>query len=171
MALGKLCLDLPFYAVLSKLFMIKMDRAGFAVFMLLTVALVRAGSGHKDATGGRKESAGADRALWDQQQQQQWRLRSQGHLPRGPGDGASSKPSGETSPRTSQHRTLIRVPRAAASSRAGPAHAAGASREDHASAPRDGAQRTARQAGSVQERARVNRRQSSKSANSRRLVG
>lgn len=167
MALGKLYLDLPFYAVLSKLFMIKMDRAGFAVFMLLTVALVRAGNSHKDATGGRKKSAGAGRAFWDQlqQQQQQWRVRSQGHLPRGPGDGASSKPSGETSPRTSQHRTLIRVPRATTSSRAG------ASREDHASAPRDGAQRTARQAASVQQRARVNRRQSSKSANSRRLVG
>ncbi|KAG7237259.1 hypothetical protein INR49_032592 [Caranx melampygus] len=140
--------------------------------MLLTVALVRAGDSHQDATGGRKESAGADRAVWDQQQQQQQsRVRSQGHLPRGPGDGASSTPSGETSPRTSQYRTLVRLPRATTSSRAGPAHAAGVSREDHASAPRDGAQRTARPAASVLHRARVNRRQSSKSANSRRLVG
>ncbi|XP_022606750.1 latent-transforming growth factor beta-binding protein 2-like [Seriola dumerili] len=128
---------------------------------------MRVGNSHKDTTGGRKECAGADRAVWDQQQS---RVRSQGHLPRGPEDRASSKPSGETSPRISQYRTLVRVPRGT-SSRASPAHAAGVSREDHASAPRDGAQRTARQPVSLQHRARVNRRQSSKSANTRRLVG
>ncbi|XP_023273034.1 latent-transforming growth factor beta-binding protein 2 [Seriola lalandi dorsalis] len=147
--------------------MLKMDRAGFAVLMLFTVALMQVGNSHKDTTGGRKECAGADRAVWDQQQS---RVRSQGHLPRGPEDRASSKPSGETYPRTSQYRTLVRVPRGT-SSRASPAHAAGVSREDHASAPRDGAQRTARQPVSLQHRARVNRRQSSKSANTRRLVG
>ncbi|XP_042356273.1 latent-transforming growth factor beta-binding protein 2-like isoform X1 [Plectropomus leopardus] len=143
-----------------------MDRAGFVVLMVLTVALVRIGDSHRDTTGGRTEGAAVV-------QQQSW-LKSQGHSPRGPGDGASS---GETSPGTSQSRTLIRL-RASAQgdarhkSKAGPAHAAGASGED-VSAPRDGALRTARHTASQQHRTRVNRRQSSKpsSASARRLVG
>lgn len=154
-----------------------MDRAGFAFLMVLTVALMRVCNSHKEPTGGRKDFAGADRAVWDQHQS---RVKRQGHSPRGPEDGASSKPSAETSPGTSQSTTLVRLPRGTSSqvdgrhiSRAGPAHAAGVSREDHASAPRHRAQRTARQPGSQQHRTRVNRRQNSKpsSANTRRLVG
>ncbi|KAM6917617.1 latent-transforming growth factor beta-binding protein 2-like [Lycodopsis pacificus] len=144
-----------------------MDRAGFAVLVVLTVALLRLGVGHKDTAGGRKEGAGAGRAVWNQQQS---RVRSQGHSPRRQEDGASSAPSGETSPGTDEVSPLVRVPRAASSQgdgghvspKAGPVHAAGASREDLASPPRDGALRTARQ-----HRARVNRWQSS----TRRLVG
>lgn len=154
-----------------------MDRAGFAVLMVLTVALVRIGDSQKDTTGGRKEGAGAGRAVWDQQQS---RVRSQGHSPRGPEDGASSGPSGETAPGSSHSRTLVRLPRGTSSqgdgrhiSVAGPVHAAGASREDVVSAPRDGAVRAARHPTSQQHRTKVNRRQSSKtsSANTRRLVG
>ncbi|KAL7380810.1 hypothetical protein ABVT39_024441 [Epinephelus coioides] len=146
-----------------------MDRAGFAVLMVLTVALVRIGDSHKDTTGGSKEGAAAV--------QQQSRVRSQGH--QGPEDGASSRPSDDTYPGNSQSRTLVRLPRGAPSqgdgrhiSKAGPAHAAGDSRED-VSAPRDGALRTARlPASKLQHRTRVNRRQSkSSSASTRRLVG
>ncbi|XP_068577904.1 latent-transforming growth factor beta-binding protein 2-like [Cebidichthys violaceus] len=153
-----------------------MDRAGFAVLVVLTVALLRIGDGHKDTAGGRKEGEGAGRAVWNQQQS---RVRSQGHSPRRQGDGASSGPSGETSPGTDQFRTLVRVPRAASSQgdrghvSPKPVHAAGASREDLASPPRDVALRTARHPSSQQHRARVNRRQSSKpnAASTRRLVG
>ncbi len=154
-----------------------MDRAGFAVLMVLTVALVRIGDGQKDTTGVKKVGAGAGRAVWDQQQS---RVRSQGHSPRDPEDGASPGPSRETSPGSSRSRTLVRLPRGASSqgdgrhtSAAGPAHAAGASREDVVSAPRDGALRTARHPNSQQHRTKVNRRQSSKtsSASPRRLVG
>ncbi|KAF1374953.1 hypothetical protein PFLUV_G00234380 [Perca fluviatilis] len=157
--------------------MIKMDRAGFAVLMVLTVALGRIGDCHKDTTGGRKEGAGAGRTVWNQQQSG---VRSQGHSPRGPEDGASSKPSDETSPGTSQSRTLLRLARGTPSqgddrhiSKTEPDHAAGASREDLVSAPLEGALRTARHPGSQQHRIRVNRRQSSKpsSASTRRLVG
>ncbi|XP_028421400.1 latent-transforming growth factor beta-binding protein 2 isoform X2 [Perca flavescens] len=157
--------------------MIKMDRAGFAVLMVLTVALGRIGDCHKDTTGGRKEGAGAGRTVWNQQQS---RVRSQGHSPRGPEDAASSKPSDETSPGTSQSRTLVRLARGTPSqgddrhiSKTEPHHAAGASREDLVSAPLDGALRTARHPGSQQHRIRVNRRQSSKpsSASTRRFVG
>ncbi|KAM7375743.1 hypothetical protein PAMP_005521 [Pampus punctatissimus] len=155
--------------------MTKMDRAGFAVLMVLTVALVQLGDTHKDTTGGRKEGTGAGRAVWDQQQS---RVRSQGHSPE---DDAPSRPSGETSPGAVQSRTLVRLPRATPSqvdgrhsSRAGPAHGAGSSREDLASAPRDGALRTARlNQNSPQLRSRANRRQGSKpgSASTKRLVG
>lgn len=155
-----------------------MDRAGFAVLVVLTVALVRAGDSREDTTGGRTESAGAARAVWDQQLSQ---VRSQGHSPRGPGDGSSSGPSGETSPGSSHSRSHVRLPRGASShgdgrhvSAAGAAaHTAGASREDLASAPRDGAPRTARHPASQQHRTKVNRRQSSRpsSASARRLVG
>ncbi|XP_067469468.1 latent-transforming growth factor beta-binding protein 2-like isoform X3 [Thunnus thynnus] len=158
----------------------KMDRAGFAVLMVLTLALVRLGDSHKDTTGVRKEGAGAEQAVWDQQQS---RVRSQGHSPRGPEDDASSRPSAETSTGAIQSRTLVRLPRGTSSqgdgkhtSKAGPAHGAGSSREDLASAQRDGALRTARHPvsqNSPQHRTRVNRRQSSKpsSASTRRLVG
>ncbi|XP_051252129.1 latent-transforming growth factor beta-binding protein 1 isoform X4 [Dicentrarchus labrax] len=155
----------------------KMDRAGFALLMVLTVALVRIGDSQKDTTGGRKEGAGAARADWDQQQQQQSRVRSQGHSPRGPEDGASSRRSGETSPASSHSKTPVRLPRGTSSqghiSIAGPVNAAGASREDLISAPRDGALRTARHPSGQQHRTKVNRRQSSKpsSASTRRLVG
>lgn len=141
-----------------------MDRAGVAVLLVLAVALMRVGDSHKDATGGRKEGAGADRAVWDQPHSPGI---SQGHSPGGPRDGgASSRASGETSPGSGQSsRTLVRQPRGTATG--------GASREEVASAPRDGAQRTARQTVSQQQRTRVNRRQSSKpgSAGTRRLVG
>lgn len=149
-----------------------MDRAGFAVLMVLTVALVRIGDSQKDTTGGRKEGAEAGRAIGDQQSP----VRSQGHSPRGPEDGASSRLSGETFPGTRHSRTLVRLPRGTSSqgdgrhiSTAGPLHAAGASREDLVSAPRDGAPRTASQ----QHRTKVNRRQSSKlsSASTKRLAG
>ncbi|CAB1436245.1 unnamed protein product [Pleuronectes platessa] len=135
------------------------------------------GDGLKDtaATGGRQEFAGAHRA-------HQPRVRSQGHTPRGPSeDGASSRqPSGESSPETSQLRTLVRLPRNASSrvdgrqtSRVGPPHAAGVSRQEQSPAPRDVAQRTARQAAGQQQRTRVNRKPSSKpgSAHTRRLTG
>ncbi|XP_069391808.1 latent-transforming growth factor beta-binding protein 2 isoform X2 [Paralichthys olivaceus] len=153
-----------------------MDRAGFAVLTVLIVALMRVGDSHKDtATGGRQEFAGAHRA----KQEQQPRVRSQGHSPRGPAeDGASSRqPSGESSPAL---RTLVRLPRNASfqvegrqTSRVGPAHAAGVSREEQSPAPRDVAQRTARQAAGQQQRTRVNRKPSSKpgSAHTRRLAG
>lgn len=150
-----------------------MDRAGFTVLMVLTVALVRLGDSQKDTTGGRKEGAGAGRAVWDQQHA---RLRSQGHSPRGPEDGASSRPSVETSPGSSHSRIPVRLPRGISSQGDGrhrPVHAAGASREDHVSAPRDGGLRTARHPASQQHRTKVNRRQSSKpsSASTRRLAG
>ena len=161
----------------KKVCMLKMDRAGFAVLMVLTVALVRVGDSREDTTGGRTEGAGAALALWDQQLSQ---VRSQGHSPRGPVDGASSRLSGETSPGSSHSRSHVRLPRGASShgdgrhvSAAGAAHTAGASREDLASAPRDGAQRTARHPANQQHRTKVNRRQSSRpsSASARRLVG
>lgn len=142
--------------------MLKMDRAGFAVLMLLTVALVQIGDSERDITGGRKLGAGADRAVWDQQQSLE---RSQG-----PKDSASSGPSAETSP-----RSLVRVPRGTSShvSAAGPPHVAGSSREELVSAPRDGALRTARHPASQQHRTKVNRRQGSKpgSTSTRRLAG
>ncbi|XP_034713857.1 latent-transforming growth factor beta-binding protein 2-like isoform X3 [Etheostoma cragini] len=155
----------------------KMDRAGFAVLMVLTVALGRIGDCHKDTTGGRKEGAGTGRTVWNQQQS---RVRSQGHLPGGPEDGASSEHSEETSPGTSQSRNLVRLPRGTTSqaddshkSKAEPDHAAGASQEDLVSAPLDGALRTARHPGSQKQSIRVNRRQSSKpsSASTRKLLG
>ncbi|XP_026209948.1 latent-transforming growth factor beta-binding protein 2 [Anabas testudineus] len=142
-----------------------MNRAGFAALMVLTVALVRVGDSHKASAGGKKEGAGPG-AVADQ-------VRSQGHSPGGSEDAASS-------PETFQSRTLVRLPRGTSShgdgrhiSRAGAAHAAGVSREDHVSAPRDVALRAARQPASQQQRARVNRRQSSKpsSASTRKLVG
>lgn len=163
--------SLHFYAVVSKLCMLKMDRAGFAVLMFLTVALVRIGGSQRDTASGRKEGAGAGRAVWDQQQS---RVKSQGHSPRGPEDGASSRPTGETSPASSRSGILIRLPRGT-SSQGGGRHTsiAGAPREDLVSAPRDGALRTARQAATQQHRTKVNRRQSSKpsSASTRRLIG
>ncbi|XP_029349298.1 latent-transforming growth factor beta-binding protein 2 [Echeneis naucrates] len=109
----------------------KMDRAVFAVLMLVTVALMRVGTSLQDRTGGRTEAAGAHRA-----HRQQSRLRNQGQSPRGSEDGASPPPAG--------------------------------SPEDRAPDP----PRTARAAaGSPQQRARVSRRQSSRSASTRRLVG
>ncbi|KAK5916664.1 hypothetical protein CgunFtcFv8_011627 [Champsocephalus gunnari] len=148
--------------------MLKMDRAGFVVLMLLIVALVQISDSHKDTTGGRKEGAGEAQAVSNKQQS---RVRSQGHSPREPEDDASPEPSSETSPGTSRSMTLVRLPRG--TSKAGPAHAAGVSREDPVSAPRDGALRTARHPGSPLHRSGVNRRQSSKtgSASTRRLVG
>lgn len=156
---------LPFYAVLFKS---NMDRAGFAVLMVLTVALLRIGDSHQDTTGGRKEGTAAGRAVWNQRQS---RVRSHGHSPWRPAHGASPGPSG-----TDTFRTLLRVPRAAHqrhASRAGPARAADASREILVSPPRDGAPRAARHPSSQQHRARVNLRQSSKprSGGTRRLAG
>lgn len=145
--------------------------------MLLIVALVQISDSHKDTTGGRKEGAGAAQAVSNKQQS---RVRSQGHSPREPEDDASPEPSSETSPGTSRSMTLVRLPRGTSphgndrnTSKAGPAHAAGVSREDPVSAPRDGALRTARHPGSPLHRSGVNRRQSSKtgSASTRRLVG
>ncbi|KAF7670212.1 hypothetical protein LDENG_00043540 [Lucifuga dentata] len=152
-----------------------MDR-GFAVLMILTIALVRVGDSLKDTTGGRKEAVGAERAIWD-------RVRSQGHSPRGPEDCASSGNSPGTF--LGHSRTPIRLPRGLSSTQDGrqtskalPAQAAVPSREEVSSAPRDGALRTARQPiiqsqQSPQHRARVNRRQSSRlsSSNTRRLSG
>ncbi|XP_069008172.1 latent-transforming growth factor beta-binding protein 2-like isoform X2 [Embiotoca jacksoni] len=152
----------------------KMDREGFAVFMLLTVTLMLVADSHEAITGGRKAGAGADPAVWNQQPSLGI---SQGHSPRGPLDSASSETS---SPGTSKSRTLVRLRRGTSAqedrrhiSKAGPVHSAGASREDLVSAPRDGAQRTARHPVSQQQRTRVNRRQNSKpsAANTRRLVG
>ncbi|KAF3844776.1 hypothetical protein F7725_007939 [Dissostichus mawsoni] len=122
-----------------------MDRAGFVVLMLLTVALVQISDSHKDTTGGRKEGAGAAQAVSNKQQS---RVRSQGHSPREPEDDASPGPANDSC-------------------------SAGVSREDPVSAPRDGALRTTRHPGSPQHRSGVNRRQSSKtgSASTRRHVG
>ncbi|XP_005453328.1 latent-transforming growth factor beta-binding protein 2 isoform X1 [Oreochromis niloticus] len=155
----------------------KMDRAGFALLMFLTVVLVRVGDSQRDAAGGRKEGAGAGRAVWDQLQS---RGISRGHSPRGPRDASSSRTSGDSSPETSQSRTLVRLPRGTSSqenrkhiSKERPVHAAGTSGEDLVSAPRDGARRTARHPASQQQRNRVNRRQSSRhsSASTKRLIG
>ncbi|KAM9842615.1 latent-transforming growth factor beta-binding protein 2-like [Aulostomus maculatus] len=158
--------------------MFKMDRLRFAVLMVLTVVLVGSGDSHKDAAGGRKEGAGAGRAVWDQQQSS--RVRSQGHSPGAP-DHASSIASGQTSLGTTKSRTPVRLPRSASSQGDGvhiakAGHGAGTSREDLTSAPRDGVQRSVRHPvsqTSAQQRTRVNRRQSikSSSAGSRRLVG
>ncbi|TNN52313.1 hypothetical protein EYF80_037467 [Liparis tanakae] len=146
-----------------------MDRAGFAVLVVLTVALLRFGDSHQDATGGRKEgTAAAGRAVRSQRQS---RVRSQGHSPWRAAHGASPGPSG-----TDSFRTVLRVPRAAHqrhASRAGPARAADASREILVSPPRDGAPRAARHPSGQQHRARGNLRQSSKlsSGSTRRLAG
>ncbi|XP_030574575.1 latent-transforming growth factor beta-binding protein 2 [Archocentrus centrarchus] len=153
----------------------KMDRAGFAVLMVLTVVLMRVGDSHKDTTGGSIEGAGAGRAVFDQPQS---RGISRGHSPRGPRDGASSRTSGDSSPGISQSRTVVRLPRGT-SSQENRKHiskardAAGTSGEDLVSAPLDGARRTARQPVSQQQRNRVNRRQSSRrsSASTKRLIG
>lgn len=154
-----------------------MDRAGFGVLILLTVALVRISNSQKDTTGGEKEDAGAGRAVWDQQQS---RDRSQGHSPRRPEDAALSSLHAKTAPGSSHSGILVRLPRGTSSqgdgrhiSMAAPVHAAGASQEDLVSAPRDGALRTARHPASQQHRIKVNRRQSSKpsSASARRLAG
>lgn len=153
-----------------------MNRAGFAVLVVLVFALQRTGESHKDTTGERKQGAEAGRPVWNQQQSP---VRSQGHSPRGPEDGASSTPAAQ-SPRGTFHiepKTLIRVPRADGRARkTTPTQAAGTPREDPAPAPREGALRTARHPvsqNSPQHRTRVNRRQSSKqsSASTRRLVG
>ncbi|XP_072221124.1 latent-transforming growth factor beta-binding protein 2-like isoform X2 [Leuresthes tenuis] len=152
--------------------MSKMERAGFALLVVLTLALMRVGDSHKETTGGKNEGAGAGHVLRDQQQS---RGISPGHSSRGPQDGASSKTSSETSHGTSQPGTLVRVPRGASNqedhrhiSKAGPPHAADAPREDPVSA-----QRSPRHPESHHQRSRLNRRQSSKpsSASTRRLVG
>lgn len=144
-----------FSAVLSKLCISKMDRAGIAVLLVLSAALVRVGDSHKVTAGGRKGSADAERGFWDQQLS---RVRNQDHSPRG------SEPSDET-------RTLVRLPRGTSSHaddrhRTGPVHAAG----DRSAARKDAALRVARQSASQQHRARA--RQSSKPipANTRRLA-
>lgn len=146
-----------------------MDRAAFAVLAVFAVALIRVGDAHGDATGVRGDR-GPHRAVWDRLRS---RARSQGPLPLEVG----------AAPDASRSRTPVRLPRGAPASPAdgrqtsgaGPAHAAGVSREDQAPAPRDVAQRAARQPASQQQqhRTRVNRRQSSKpgSAHTRRLVG
>lgn len=153
-----------------------MDRAGFAVLMVLTVALIPISDSQKDTTGGRKEGAGVGRAVWVQEHY----ARSQKHSPRRPEDGALSSLPGDTSPRSSHSGILVRLPRATPShgddrhiSSAVAVHSAGATREDLVSAPRDVALRTARHPASQQHRTKVNRRQSSKpgSASTRRLVG
>lgn len=154
-----------------------MDRAGFAVLIVLTIALVRISDSQKDATGGKKEDADAGRADWDQRQS---RDRSQGHSPGRPEDAELSSPQTKTSPRPSRSGILVRLPRGTSSqgdgrhtSIAAPALAAGASQEDLVSAPRDGRLRTARHPASQQHRTKVNRRQSSKlsSTSARRLAG
>nr|XP_020469567.1 latent-transforming growth factor beta-binding protein 2 isoform X2 [Monopterus albus] len=154
-----------------------MDRTRLAVLMILTAAFVRVGDSHRDPAGGRKESERADPAPWDQQHS---RVMSMGHLPRGLEDGASFGLFGETALGTGQSRTLARMPRGTSSQenarhtpKAEPAHAAGASWDSHASAPRDSALRTAKHTGGQQHRARMNRRQSNKSssASKGRLTG
>ncbi|XP_076017741.1 latent-transforming growth factor beta-binding protein 2-like isoform X2 [Genypterus blacodes] len=138
-----------------------MDR-GFAVILLLTIALLRSGDSQQDTAGGRRgDEAAEDRALWD-------RERSQGHhSPSGPGDGASTAASPVASPGHS--RPPIRLPRGLTprqASRALPAHPAGATREE-ARQPASQSQQP------PQPGARVNRRQSGRlgSANTRRLAG
>ncbi|CAN9502211.1 unnamed protein product [Ophioblennius macclurei] len=130
-----------------------MDRAGFALLLLLTVAHVRLADGHRDATGVRK--AASPRGI------------SQGHSPRGPRDGDSDSGA------SSGIRTRTRLPRGAAS--AGDREPL-TSREEVAAWPRDGAQQRAARQTHVQQqqqRSRVNRRQNSKpsSSSSRRLTG
>lgn len=149
-----------------------MDRAGFAVLMVLTVALVSISDSQKDTTGGRKEGAGVGQEVWVQEHSARRQKR--------PGDGALSSLPGDTSPRSSHSGVLVRLPRATPShgddrhiSSAVAVHSAGASREDLVSAPRDVALRTARHPANQQHRTKVNRRQSSKpgSGSTRRLVG
>lgn len=151
-------------------------RARFAVLVLLAVALTRVSDSHEETTGGRKEGAGADQVVWDQQQQSRGII--QGQSSSDHQDGTSRKTSSEAS---TGSRDLARTPRAASAAedpkhvpKAGPAPAAaGASREVVVSAPRDGAQRSARHPVSQQQRSRLSRRQSSKpsSGSNRRLVG
>ncbi|XP_029900655.1 latent-transforming growth factor beta-binding protein 2-like isoform X2 [Myripristis murdjan] len=159
-----------------------MDRAGFAVLMVLITALARIGGSDKGMTGVENEHAGAGRPVWDQQPS---RERSQGHSPRGPEDGASSR-ADQSLPGTFLNHSgaPVRLPRDSSShpdrgqiTKAAPSPAAGASREQLATAPRDRAQRTARhpvsqQQHSPQHRTRVSRRQSKpSSASSKRFVG
>lgn len=150
-----------------------MDRAGLAVLVVLTVALVQFSNSQKDSTGGRKEGAGAGPKVWDQQKS---RERSQGHSPRRPEEDALSSPPGETSPEPGRSGILVRLPRGTSSQGEG-RHISTASREDLVSAPRDGALRTARQPARQparqQHRTKVNRRQSSKlsATSTRKLAG
>ncbi|XP_067335910.1 latent-transforming growth factor beta-binding protein 2-like isoform X2 [Channa argus] len=134
----------------------EMDRAGFAVLLVLIVAFVRGGASHKDTAGGRNEGAVTDRGVWDQQQ-------SQGRSPRGWEDVPSGKTSAETV--RSKSRGTLSHGEARHISRAVP--------EEHASAPRDVAVRVARQPPSQKHRTRVNNRQSGKptSASTKRLAG
>ncbi|KAM9709087.1 latent-transforming growth factor beta-binding protein 2-like [Menidia menidia] len=141
-----------------------MERAGLAFLVVITVALVRVGGGHKETAGGQE----------DQQQQQESGGISPGHSSRGLRDGASWKTSGESLHGSSQPETPVRAPRGAShpedrrhGSRAG--HPADAPREEPVSA-----QRNPRHPGGQQQRSRVNRRQSSKpssAGSARRLVG
>ncbi|XP_041828648.1 latent-transforming growth factor beta-binding protein 2-like [Melanotaenia boesemani] len=149
-----------------------MERAGFAVLIVLIVAPAAVSGSHMETTGGRKEGAETGQVIWDQQQS---RGINRGHLSRAPRDELSSKTSGEASLGTSQSKTLVRVPRGASSqedrrhiSKTGSAHAADAPREELVSALRNPGHPV-----SQQQRTRVNRRQSSKptSASTRRLVG
>lgn len=136
-----------------------MDRAGLVVLMVLTVVLVQIGDSQRDTTGGRKEG-----------DQRHSREGSQGQSPRGPDR------SGENSNGTSHSEILVRLPRGSSHQREGrhtpivaPAHAAGASREDLLSAPRDGALRITRHPASQPHRTKTNRKLSA--ASTRRLTG
>lgn len=129
-----------------------MERTGLAVLMVLSVALMRVGDGHQEATGGR---TGASQVVSDHQI-------SQGHSPKEALDLSKT-------PTTGQSTTLHRTSRGASASRGETVHATGASGEDLVSSSHGRAQRTARHP----QTSRVNRRQSSKpgSSSTRRLAG
>lgn len=146
-----------------------MERAGFALLVILAVALVRISDSQRGATGGRREEgAGAGRPLRDQHQS---RDSDQGHNPvsshqtSGHSGSRSRRARGASSPAGDRHPSV-----------AAPVDAAGGYREDSYTTPREVALRTARHPSSQQQqqhRAKVNRRQSSRqsSASTRRLAG
>ncbi|KAM9355355.1 latent-transforming growth factor beta-binding protein 2-like [Pholidichthys leucotaenia] len=140
-----------------------MDRAGFALIVVLTVAAVRLGDSQNTSTGGGRTA----------EDQLQTSGISQGHSPTPPQDGASSRTSGG-SPGTGHSRTVVRLSKGAPTRgdrrQASKATLVRASQGDLASAPRDGARRAARHPPSQQPRTRANRRQSSRSS-ARRFSG
>lgn len=124
-----------------------MGHAGFAVFVVVAVALLSLGGAHKETTGEREEGA---------QTGQQSPGISQGH----PFSSTGHSPGSESP---------LLSPRAASPQ---DGHRSKTPREALDSAPRDDTQRAVRHPQSQQQRTRVNRRQSSKiSSANRRLVG
>lgn len=133
-----------------------MKRRGVAVLIVMAVAMLTSGDSQKNSTGERREGTQAGRPLWEQPSQHKRPFRSQGHSARGTEDHASSH--------TLQAKALVRLPRATQPQ--GQQQAA-----DVSSSPRSVRQPPSQL--SPQQRARVNRRQSTKqgTGTTRRLIG